>query len=83
MGQLLHFNSTMVRLKGQMKEYFRAFWQNFNSTMVRLKGILILHLLHFLHYFNSTMVRLKEGLHSFVTSDNTIFQFHYGSIKSK
>ena len=63
-------------------------WKNasaetcFNSTMVRLKG----RSEHFLYAriqgFNSTMVRLKDTLRPEVL-DPCVFQFHYGTIKSK
>ena len=55
---------------------------NFNSTMVRLKAPVTLNMRHALVNFNSTMVRLKAG--EILESDPiTIFQFHYGTIKSQ
>ena len=77
----IHFNSTMVRLKAVWMGFLARRKLHFNSTMVRLKvshGIMCERLSC---NFNSTMVRLKEG--SAVTVGvTTIFQFHYGTIKS-
>ena len=34
---ILNFNSTIVRLKDNMKQFWQNFYKNFNSTIVRLK----------------------------------------------
>ena len=54
----------------------------FNSTMVRLKDSKRNEDIAFFVDFNSTMVRLKASPQPAVTP-TMVFQFHYGTIKSK
>ena len=54
---------------------------DFNSSMVRLKEGAATMNLKLLSYFNSSMVRLKVFPIS-ASSQNIIFQFQYGAIKS-
>ena len=55
---------------------------NFNSTMVRLKAAYRIIMQSLEGNFNSTMVRLKENTGIAMKLTLTIFQFHYGTIKS-
>ena len=54
----------------------------FNSTMVRLKVIICFSSSFVLISFNSTMVRLKAMFVKRKMAAPTLFQFHYGTIKS-
>ena len=80
-GDVLYFNSTMVRLKdgSTVNIYPRSI--DFNSTMVRLKGNLMIFLIVPFLNFNSTMVRLKVRSVPNDVFAHIIFQFHYGTIK--
>ena len=51
--------------------------------MVRLKVAKEEALNAELQNFNSSMVRLKGKLHSVTLTGETVFQFQYGSIKSR
>ena len=53
----------------------------FNSTMVRLKFPILKAKYTFLPSFNSTMVRLKSFPDFANLGAESMFQFHYGSIK--
>ena len=57
---VLHFNSTLVRLKDQMFIHLQPIMADFNSTLVRLKGQTQHQQHYMLMHFNSTLVRLKE-----------------------
>ena len=59
MLSLTGFNSTMVRLKGQIRLRDEHVHQCFNSTMVRLKAWQSQAVRRSTSCFNSTMVRLK------------------------
>ncbi len=76
------FNSTMVRLKAFFILPLPWGLMYFNSTMVRLKGIRIRDVQAWDRNFNSTMVRLKGDYFVMYVCGVSIFQFHYGTIKS-
>ena len=73
----------MVRLKVPTISPYETGSYNFNSTMVRLKACLRRNYLGRAANFNSTMVRLKVADYLGLPAAETIFQFHYGSIKRK
>ena len=68
--------------RGQMRGGCVAGDTYFNSTMVRLKVNCIASPVMLLCYFNSTMVRLKAAARM-QGGRVAVFQFHYGTIKSK
>jgi len=53
-----HFNSNMVRLKGQTDKNHPVYHLHFNSNMVRLKVTFKKTKMALVKYFNSNMVRL-------------------------
>ena len=53
------FNSTIVRLKGYIRDVAQISWTRFNSTIVRLKAEWVNELFGLPVRFNSTIVRLK------------------------
>ncbi len=56
---ILNFNSTIVRLKEEIKNIFSEYRKDFNSTIVRLKAYSEDRLFTGIRHFNSTIVRLK------------------------
>ncbi len=56
---------------------------SFNSSMVRLKELAEITSCPQALSFNSSMVRLKVGTTGNYPQDIAVFQFQYGSIKSK
>jgi len=76
------FNPTMVRLKHLYKNRVFAIQYRFNPTMVRLKQKLTKEKMTCQKSFNPTMVRLKHQSRPFLLFRISLFQSHYGSIKT-
>ena len=72
----------MVRLKAADYLLIFTIKPHFNSTMVRLKAESCFTVPTGTYHFNSTMVRLK-AVPKGCWLNLLIFQFHYGTIKSK
>ena len=73
----------MVRLKVTCGGRNAAYSSNFNSNMVRLKGKYRLMFILPESDFNSNMVRLKVVTEVPPNPPLLLFQFQYGSIKSR
>ncbi len=87
-GQRRHGRGVVFQFHyGTVKSYtgitFRYNADNFNSTTVRLKGAdRPLRAVSTILDFNSTTVRLKAHIGIQDAERHTVFQFHYGTVKS-
>ena len=78
----VHFNSTMVRLKGQRASQFQQIWIIFQFHYGTIKSLCINSGLIFARLFQFHYGTIKSGNCFRLNRTLARFQFHYGTIKS-
>src|SRR5690606_18719229 len=62
---------------------YRLNGSNFNSSLVRLRDLTSPEVIEAYRNFNSSLVRLRVNLNSVTFYQVSLFQFQFGTIKSK
>ena len=73
----------MVRLEVAIDQTSEAMAARFNSSMVRLEGLWNYYQKKEGYCFNSSMVRLEDIINNLNGEVYCVFQFQYGTIRSR